>query len=232
MIPKVIHYCWFGGKDKPEIVKKCLLSWKKYCPDYEIKEWNESNFDINSNNFTKKMYSEKHWAFVADYVRLYALLNEGGVYFDTDMLLVNKIDNLLEYDLFLAEEEPGVINVAAMGSVRKNDFISKCKNYYDNNMTERVTIPKVVTMLYKDYKNNTNTIVLKPESFYPFTPLNIKNYKRQKLSNETYGIHLWNYSWGHPLNKFLMKIGVYTYIKKITEILCIKRLLKKLFNIV
>ena len=70
MIPKLIHYCWFGGKEKPDSVKQCIESWKKYCPDYEIREWNESNFDIQANDYCREAYEAKRWAFVADYARL------------------------------------------------------------------------------------------------------------------------------------------------------------------
>ena len=79
MIPKKIHYCWFGGKEKPEDVKRYIASWEKYCPDYEIKEWNESNFDIHENDYCSEAYEAKKWAFVTDYVRLKALYEEGGL---------------------------------------------------------------------------------------------------------------------------------------------------------
>ena len=88
MIPKKIHYCWFGGKEKLEDVKKYIASWKKYCPDYEIKEWNESNFDIYENDYCREDYEAKNWAFVTDYVRLKALYEEGGFYMDTDVEVV------------------------------------------------------------------------------------------------------------------------------------------------
>ena len=79
MIPKKIHYVWVGGKEKPDEVKECIKTWKKHCPDYEIKEWNESNFDINSHPFVQAAYKAKKWAFVSDYIRIYALLNEGRI---------------------------------------------------------------------------------------------------------------------------------------------------------
>lgn len=85
MIPKIVHYCWFGGNPLPEDAIKCIESWKKYLPDYEIKEWNESNFDLDCCQFVKDAYKEKKWAFITDYVRLYAMVNEGGIYMDTDV---------------------------------------------------------------------------------------------------------------------------------------------------
>ncbi len=79
MIPKVIHYCWFGKNEKPDIIKKCIESWKKYCPDYKIKEWNETNFDVNCIPYVRKAYLDKKWSFVSDYARLYAIYTQGGI---------------------------------------------------------------------------------------------------------------------------------------------------------
>ena len=85
MIPKVIHYCWFGRNPKPRLAEKCLASWRKYCPDYKIIEWNEDNFDIGSNLYVKQAYESKKWAFVTDVVRLQVLYTHGGIYMDTDI---------------------------------------------------------------------------------------------------------------------------------------------------
>ena len=93
MIPKVIHYCWFGGKPIPNDVKKCINSWKKKCGDYEIKCWNESNFDVNAHPFTKAAYEAKAWAFVSDYARLKVVYDHGGIYLDTDVELLKKLGN-------------------------------------------------------------------------------------------------------------------------------------------
>ncbi|HXK38335.1 MAG TPA: glycosyltransferase [Candidatus Paceibacterota bacterium] len=232
MIPKTIHYCWFGGKPKPELVQRCIASWEKFCPDFTIKEWNEENFDVKANAFTALMHKQGHWAFVADYVRLAALLNEGGVYLDTDMLLVQPLDNLLSNKIFLGEEEPGMINVAAMGAEPHHPFIRTCKDFYDTHMTERITIPKVVTNIYNGIEDKNGIIVLPPAAFYPFGPTEIQHYKGQPLGSETYGVHLWNYSWGHPLNKFFKQLGIHTIGKKISEKLGIKEVLKKLLGFV
>lgn len=105
MIPKVIHYCWFGGKELPELAIKCRESWKKYCTDYEIKEWNETNFDVNICDYTKEAYENKKWAFVSDYARFWILYNYGGLYFDTDVELIASIDDLVEQGPFMGLEE-------------------------------------------------------------------------------------------------------------------------------
>ena len=97
-IPKIIHYCWFGGNPLPELAQKCIASWKKYCPEYEIREWNESNFDLNCCDYVREAYEAKKWAFVSDVARLYALVNYGGIYMDTDVEVVKPLDPLLQYD--------------------------------------------------------------------------------------------------------------------------------------
>ncbi|MEI3219550.1 MAG: glycosyltransferase [Lachnoclostridium sp.] len=100
MIPKVIHYCWFGRGKMPELANKCIESWKKYCPDYEIIEWNEDNFDINCCPYVKEAYESKRFAFVTDYVRLYAMYTQGGIYMDTDVEVLRNLDEFLIHQGF------------------------------------------------------------------------------------------------------------------------------------
>ena len=95
MIPKVIHYCWFGGNPFPPIVKECMDSWTKHCPDYQIIEWNESNFDVFSCPYTKQAYEAKMWAFVSDYARIKILYEKGGIYMDTDVELLKNLEQHL-----------------------------------------------------------------------------------------------------------------------------------------
>lgn len=104
MIPKTIHYCWFGRGPKPPIAQKCIASWKKFCPDYEIIEWNEDNFDVNKNGYTRMCVREKKYAFLSDYVRLLVVAEHGGVYFDTDVELIRPIDHLLAQEAFFGFE--------------------------------------------------------------------------------------------------------------------------------
>ena len=105
MIPKIIHYCWFGGNPLSDLAQKCIDSWKKYCPDYEIKEWNESNFDLNSCDYVREAYQAKKWAFVTDYVRLYAMVTEGGIYMDTDVEVIRPLDSFLSNRAFSGFED-------------------------------------------------------------------------------------------------------------------------------
>ena len=104
MIPKVIHYCWFGGKPLPVLAKKCIKSWKKYFPDYEIKEWNEDNFDVNIIPYTIEAYKAKRYAFVSDYARVWMLYNYGGLYFDTDVEIIKPMDDILKKGAFMGCE--------------------------------------------------------------------------------------------------------------------------------
>lgn len=104
MIPKIIHYCWFGGNPLPESAKKCIASWRKFLPDYEIKEWNESNFDVNSIAYTREAYKLKKYAYVSDYARLWILYNYGGLYFDTDVELIKSIDDIISRGNFMGRE--------------------------------------------------------------------------------------------------------------------------------
>ena len=104
MIPKIIHYCWFGGKSLPESAKKCIASWKKYLPDYEIKEWNESNFNVNIIPYTAEAYRAKKYAFVSDYARFYILYKYGGLYFDTDVEVIRNMDDIIARGPFMGCE--------------------------------------------------------------------------------------------------------------------------------
>lgn len=116
MIPKVIHYCWFGRGQMPKLALKCIESWKKYCPDYEIKEWNEDNFDLDLYPYVREAYDARKFAFVTDVVRLYALYHEGGIYMDTDVEVIKPLDSLLAYDAVSGFESPTQIQTGLMAS--------------------------------------------------------------------------------------------------------------------
>ncbi len=120
MIPKIIHYCWFGRGPLPELAQKCIASWKKYLPDYEIKEWNEDNFDVNTIPYTAEAYKAKKYAFVSDYARFWILYQYGGIYFDTDVEVIRPIDDIISKGNFMGFEtdpKPQVKEDASEASV-------------------------------------------------------------------------------------------------------------------
>lgn len=124
MIPKKIHYCWFGRNPKSEIIQKCIASWKEFCPDYEIIEWNEDNFDVNSIPYTAAAYADKKWAFVSDYARLKIVYENGGIYLDTDVLLHNSLDELLQYECWLASDDVRYINTGlGFGAIKEQSLV-------------------------------------------------------------------------------------------------------------
>ncbi len=132
-IPKKIHLIWFGRNPYSKIVEKCIASWHEYCPDYEVKIWNEDNFDITSNDYVKEAYEAKKWAFVSDYVRLYALYNEGGVYIDSDVELLKNIDDVLEdKHVVTGYSSSNWIPTGLMASEESNPWIKELLSYYDD----------------------------------------------------------------------------------------------------
>lgn len=137
MIPKIIHYCWFGGNTLPESAIKCINSWKKYFPGYEIKEWNESNFDVNLMTFTQEAYSAKKYAFVSDVARFWILEREGGLYFDTDVEVIKSFDDILDKGAFMGMEKngengsaPSVNPGLGLGAEVGNPIIKTILEYY------------------------------------------------------------------------------------------------------
>ena len=131
-IPKIIHYCWFGGKPKPELAEKCIRSWKKFCPDYEILEWNENNFDVTTApKYVQQAYESRRWAFVSDFVRLKALQEMGGVYMDTDVEVIKPLDSFLKHKAFAGFEGIGRVQTGLLACEKDfplfRDFIA----YYD-----------------------------------------------------------------------------------------------------
>lgn len=113
-VPKIIHYCWFGGNPKPKLAEKCIKSWKKFCPDYQIIEWNEENFDVSAApEYVRQAYAAKRWAFVTDYVRLKAMTEMGGIYMDTDVELVKPLTPFLAHDAFAGFETDASVQRAA-----------------------------------------------------------------------------------------------------------------------
>ena len=131
MIPKIIHYCWFGRGEMPKLMKKCLKSWKKYCPDWKIVRWDEDSFDVNSTVWTKQAYASKKYAFVADYVRVRALVEQGGVYLDTDQELIKPLDPFLKHSAFLGFLDRVNVSAGVMGAEQGNPVMTQLLRYYE-----------------------------------------------------------------------------------------------------
>ena len=134
MIPKIIHYCWFGKTEIPERFKKYISSWKKLCPDYEIIEWNESNYDVTKNTYMWQAYESKKWGFVPDYARLDIVYNYGGIYLDTDVEIVKPLDELLQLEAFAGEEACSkyVALGVGFGAEKGNEIIKSMLDCYEN----------------------------------------------------------------------------------------------------
>ena len=132
MIPKIIPYCWFGRGEKPELALKCIESWKKYLPDYELKEWNEDNFDITQNQYVREAYENRKFAFVTDYVRLYAIYTEGGVYMDTDVEVFGNFNKFLHHHAFSGFETDGNVPTGMMAAEKGSVWAKKLLDQYQN----------------------------------------------------------------------------------------------------
>lgn len=132
MIPKIIHYCWFGKGEMPKLYKKCMESWKRILPEYEIKCWNEETFDINSIQYVKDAYENRKYAFVTDYVRLYVLYNYGGVYLDTDVEVVKPLDRFLNDEAFSGFEKKDGVPTGIMAAEKGNSVILALLNDYNS----------------------------------------------------------------------------------------------------
>ena len=217
MIPKTIHYCWFGRSEKPALAKKCIASWKKYCPDYEFVEWNEENFDVNCCVYTKEAYQAKKYAFVTDYVRLYAMLNYGGVYMDTDVELVRPIDEFLLHSAFSGFESTRYVPTGIMAAAKGLPIIEELLAHYDgrhfimkdgslDTTTNCVAITD--TMLKYGLQLNGAYQVVQDFTFYPsdyFCPFVNETGELKKTKN-TAAIHWFNKSWLPASIRFRAKI--------------------------
>lgn len=205
-IPKIIHYCWFGKKKLPPLARKCIESWKKYCPDYEIKEWNESNFDLNACPYVKEAYEAKKWAFISDYVRLYALVNEGGVYMDTDVEVIAPLERFLKNRAFSGFEEDVCIPTGIMASEPGFPLFSDLLRDYDRRHFKRrdgsfdlTTNVATITRLCKKYGfvGNNKFQCIRGLVLYPKDVFCPKSHSTGKihLTRRTATIHHFAGSW-------------------------------------
>lgn len=206
MIPRTIHYCWFGKGEKPKLALKCIESWKKYCPDFKIIEWNESNFDVNQNGFTQYCYINKKWAFLSDYVRLFVIEKYGGIYFDTDVEVVKSFEPLLNNSAFYGFETKDYINTGlGFGAEAGHETVRALKAEYDKLTPDSggdyplVNCPKINTEVLETYglKRNGLYQMINNAAFFPaeyFNPYDDPTGRLNKTEN-TYSIHWYSKSW-------------------------------------
>lgn len=231
MIPKIIHYCWFGRKPLPKSALKCISSWKKYFPDYEIKEWNEDNFDINITQYTRDAYNSRKYAFVSDYARIWILYNYGGIYFDTDVEVIAPMDDIIANGAFMGfeinagENKPMAVATGLGIGVSKNNIIyAEILDFYksldfriNNGNINPYAIVRITTDILIAHGLNDTIGIQSIEgiSIYPadyFNPLDSLT-GRLKLSPNTRTIHWYDYSWSSPAMRIRNRIG--KFIRKL-----------------
>lgn len=217
MIPKVIHYCWFGGNPLPDSALKCIRSWKQYCPDYEIIVWNEDSFDVNYNAYTKEAFDAKKWAFVSDVARLFALVHHGGIYMDTDVELLKPFDDLLHLEAFSGFESDNQIPTGIMAAKKGHPLFVQLLNDYEgehfknSDGSYNLTTNTVrITSFCLDHGlklNNTRQeisgFVLFPKDFFC-----AKDYETGIVTTteNTYTIHHFSGSWISDENKEALRL--------------------------
>ena len=211
MIPKIIHYCWFGGKPLPKSAEKCIASWKKYLPDYEIKRWDESNFDVNAIPYTREAYAACKFAFVSDYARFWILYHYGGVYFDTDVEVIRPIDDIINRGGFLGVESnrngiytvnPGLGFAATQGTAVIGEMVNLYSTFHFINNDGASDLKNIVeiTTDYLSSKGLQNTDEIQDccgFTIYPkdyFCPIDYDT-RELKITENTRTIHHYAESW-------------------------------------
>ena len=212
-IPKRLHYVWIGNDEKPEIFHKCLKSWQEKLPDYEIVEINEKNFDlenhIDKNSFLRECYKRKLWAYIADYVRIHYLYENGGIYLDTDMEILKDFSSLFDnenIEFFTGYESDDGIGMGLFGVAAKSKFLEKMIKFYDDEIYKSplFTLPQITKYILKsdfsfDFSKNeirdekNGICIYKKEYFYPFLPK--EKFDESIVTENTYAIHWWHHSW-------------------------------------
>ncbi len=244
MIPKVIHYCWFGRGEKPAQAVMCIESWKKYLPDYQLKEWNEDNFDINQNQYVKEAYDNRKFAFVTDFVRLYAIYTEGGVYMDTDVETVGNYDAFLHHHAFSGFETDGNVPTGMMaaekGSVWAKELLDGYKDrrfIKEDGSLDLTTNTAVITkymigkglVLNNTYQDFPGLCTMYPSDF--FCPKDHRTGKVRCTKN-TVCIHHFAGSWiihgfwkdlRHKMKYFLVSIFGEKLISFLSDIIMLRK---------
>lgn len=229
LIPKKIHYCWFGGNPIPDKYREWMNSWKKYCPDYEIIEWNESNYDITKNKYIYQAYQAKKWCFVSDYARLDVVYNYGGIYFDTDVELIKNPDDMLYQSAFMGfETNQYVATGLGFGAEKNHPVIKIMRDYYndmefidkDGNMNlTTCDIHQTNFLVEKGLKLNGDYQIIDGMTIYPRKILCGKNHYKGKIetTENTISIHHYDASWCDADVKRIIKYNQELYSKLLSQ---------------
>lgn len=227
IIPKVIHYCWFGRNPKSSLIKKCIKSWKEKCPDYEIVEWNETNFDINCCEYVKQAYEQKKWAYVSDYARFYILNKYGGIYVDTDVQFLKPLDDLLSTKFLGFAREDLVATGLIMASSKNDWFCQDVLATYENDHFEINSDPtkmysigkrtaKILEkngLIYNGEEQGVRDYTIYPEYYFNST----KGEFFQKADTRAYTIHHYAATWFLPKDRLKNKIRRFIGYKNIEK---------------
>lgn len=178
MIPKIIHYVWVGNNPKPKNIQLCMKTWQRHLKDYKIIEWNEDNFDIHQNKYLEEAYKAKKWAFVSDYIRAKVVYEYGGIYLDTDVILLNNFDEFLSNKCFVGFETAKLPFTAVFGAEPQHPFIKQMLDYYDDKnfksnvdssslITNTVSVSEILIKEYKCKLNNKKQLLRNNVKVYP-----------------------------------------------------------------
>jgi len=238
-IPKVIHYIWLGPKPLDKVSKKCMKTWEEVLFDYEIVRWDDEKCKniIEANLYARQAYDAKKYAFASDYLRLYVLYNYGGIYMDTDVKVIKKLDEFLNLPAFTSFQDDSMILTALMGSEKGGKWVERLLKYYDGkefidsngniDYTTNVTIITEMSEQIGLVRNGKQQVLRDEVYIFPreyFCPLDTRNSRRNKITNNTYAMHLYNGSWTPWYRR------VFSKIKKKTGLNVEKILGKKLYD--
>lgn len=206
-IPKIIHYVWVGNNDKSKDIKKCMETWGNHLKDYKVIEWNEKNFDINKHKFIKKAYEEKKWAFVSDYIRAYVIYNYGGIYLDTDIILLDNFDEFLNHKAFVGFENIDHPFTAVFGAEKNHPLIKDMLDYYDNlerinfnfESNNTISVSDILITKYGCKKDNMFQILRDDIAVYPDNIL-------CNPSKKSVSIHIFTGTWLDNKTKLMKKV--------------------------
>lgn len=232
MIPKVVHYCWFGGNQLPDDAKKCIESWRKFFPEYEIKEWNERNFDVNCCDYVKEAYAAQKWAFVSDYARFWILYHEGGLYFDTDVEVIKDMSDIIAKGAFMGCETDNKC-APGLGLYKEIlDYYEKIHFFIEGNTTETVVTHTSKILKSHGWVGNGEIEQIEGVTIYPpeyFCPMDYKTGKLDITPN-TRSIHWYTASWQSSYSKAKTKLQQLLGLSLTSEIIDLKKKFKSFIH--